>query len=376
MDGSKASKQGNPPAVERPFWLLAELTYRCPLQCGYCSNPSDYNQYKNELTTEQWLDVFRQARDLGTVQLGLSGGEPAVRQDLEELIQEARAMGFYTNLITSTVGITRARLDRIISAGIDHIQVSYQDVEASKNDFIAGTECFEHKVKMGQAIKEAGIPMVFNIVIHKGNIDHIEQIIQFAEQMGAGYLELASSQYYGFALRNRDQLLPSKAQLVKAERIAKDYQQRLAGKMKIYYIIPDYYEKRPKPCMHGWGKVFLTVTPDGTALPCHSAKVIPDIDFPNVAKSKVEEIWYRSKAFNFFRGDSWMQEPCRSCADKTKDFAGCRCQAYMLTGDARNADPVCEFSPHHALIQQAIDDAERSQFDEKLIFRNPSNCTP
>ena len=357
----------------RPLWLVSELSYRCPLQCSYCSNPVDFSRHKGELSTEQWLDVFKQARDLGTVQLGFSGGEPAVRKDLEELIQEARQMGFYTNLITSMVGVNEARLGKILDAGIDHIQVSFQAANASLNDLIAGTECFEHKVKMCKAIKEAGLPMVLNVVIHKGNIDNIEQIIQFAEQLDADYLELATAQYYGFALLNRDRLLPSREQLEKAEKIAKQYQDSLAGKMKIFYIIPDYYEKKPKPCMHGWGKVFLTVAPDGTALPCHSARELPGIDFPNVVGNDLNEIWYQSKAFNHFRGDHWMKETCRNCPEKDNDFGGCRCQAYLLAQDVEEADPACEKSPHHHIIEKAIASSESKPFGEGLIYRNSAN---
>ena len=374
MAGSnKIDIQPSPIETGQPLWLMAELTYRCPLQCSYCSNPVNYAQLKDELTTEQWLKVFEQGRELGAVQLGFSGGEPAVRKDLEELIQEARKMGYYTNLITSTVGVNETRLKQIIDAGIDHIQVSFQAADATLNNYIAGTDCFEHKKKTVGIIKEAGLSMVFNIVIHKGNIDQLEEIIQFAESLDVDYVELATAQYYGFALVNRSQLLPSREQLDRAEKIVKAHQERLEGKMKIFYIIPDYYENKPKPCMHGWGKIFLTVAPDGTALPCHSARDLPGINFPNVVNNDLNSIWYQSEAFNHFRGDSWMKEPCRSCPEKGNDYGGCRCQAFLLTGDAEQADPACELSPHHHIIQQAKTDSGPSGFEEGVIFRNSVN---
>lgn len=379
MDGSKkievqsSTLESSPLESGCPLWLVAELTYRCPLQCSYCSNPIDFCRHKEELSTQQWLEVFKQARELGTVQLGFSGGEPAVRRDLEELIQEARAMGFYTNLITSAVGMDEKRLERIIAAGIDHIQVSFQGANAAINDLIAGTECFEHKQRMVKVIKAAGLPMVLNVVIHKGNIDQIEQIIHMAEELNADYLELATAQYYGFALVNRNQLLPSRDQLERAEKVVKASQERLEDKMKVFYIIPDYYENKPKPCMHGWGKVFLTVAPDGVALPCHSARELPGIDFPNVVDNDLSSIWFDSAAFNHFRGDSWMKEPCRSCPEKGKDFGGCRCQAYLLTGEAEQADPACELSPHHQIIKEAISASGSSPFGEGLIYRNSIN---
>ena len=365
--------QSEKPEINRPLWLLAELTFKCPLQCAYCSNPLDFAKYKDELSTEEWLDVLRQGRKLGAVQLGFSGGEPLVRKDLEILVKEARNMGYYTNLITSTVGMDIDRVKGLKEAGLDHIQISFQASDAELNDMLAGTKAFQHKLDMAKAVKEQGFGMVLNFVIHKGNIDYIENMLALSVELGADYVELASSQYYGFALLNRDQLLPSAEQLEKAEAIAHRYQDEQEGKMKIYYIIPDYYEKRPKPCMNGWGKIFLTIAPDGTALPCHSARILPDIEFPNVRDHDLKHIWHESEAFNHFRGDAWMKEPCRTCPEKEKDFGGCRCQAYLLTGDAAAADPVCDKAPQHTAVLEAIAQAGNKPYDQTVVMRNSRN---
>ncbi len=352
-----------------PLWLLVELTYRCPQQCPYCSNPLAFSQYKNELNTEEWIQILRDARALGATQLGFSGGEPLVRQDLEVLIQEARRLGFYTNLITSTLGMDEQRLLKLRDAGIDSIQVSIQASSAELSDFIAGTKAFHHKLDMCRKIKELGYPLSLNFVLHKLNIDEIEQILELAVALEADYVELANTQYYGFALHNRDQLLPSKAQVEHAEMIAHQYQERYQGTMKIYYIIPDYYENRPKPCMSGWGKIFLTITADGVALPCHSARDLPNLVFPNVRETSLKWIWEESPLFNQFRGFEWMKEPCRSCPERFKDFGGCRCQAFKLTGDAAMADPVCALSPDHQIILDAVNKAATTK-PQPLIFRN------
>jgi pyrroloquinoline quinone biosynthesis protein E len=364
--------------IRQPLWLLAELTYACPLQCPYCSNPMDYANFKQELTTEEWLDVFRQARAMGATQLGLSGGEPLTRPDLVELITEARKMGFYTNLITSGVGMDAAKVAEFKEAGLDHIQVSFQASSEVLNDLIAGTKAFQHKIEMAKAVKANGYPMVLCFVTHRQNIDQMEDIIKLAISLEADYLELATTQYYGWAMHNRDQLLPMKEQLVEAEAIAHRYQAEQKGNMKIYYVVPDYYEERPKACMNGWGNVFLTITPDGVALPCHAARELPGMELPNIRDISVKEIWEDSNDFNRFRGYEWMKEPCRSCDEKEKDFGGCRCQAYMLTGDPASADPVCSKSFDHHLIEDAIETA-RSEAGKTvkeakaLVFRNPKN---
>lgn len=342
-----------------PFWLLCELTYTCPLHCVFCYNPTDFARLQHELSTEDWLRVLREARALGAVQLGLSGGEPLSRNDLELIVAAAHDLGYYINLITSGVGLTEARIQALKQAGLDHIQLSFQDSTREVNDFLSSTRTFELKSKVAALIKKYDYPMVLNVVLHRLNIEHVEQILEMAESMQAEYVELANTQYYGWAWHNREQLLPSREQLQRAEEITNRFRERAAQKMKIYFVVPDYYERRPKPCMNGLGSVFLTVTPDGTALPCHAARMLPGLTFPNVKDSSIEWIWRDSPGFNHFRGDSWMKEPCRSCPEKTRDFGGCRCQAYLLTGDAANADPVCDLSPHHHLVTEAVTRANR-----------------
>jgi pyrroloquinoline quinone biosynthesis protein E len=376
MVGLETNKDG----VSPPLWLLAELTYRCPLQCPYCSNPLEIAKYTNEISTEDWVRVMQQARKMGATQMGFSGGEPLVRQDLEELIQEARHLGYYTNLITSGVGMDEARVKRFKDAGLDHIQISFQASNEELNNFLGGTKSFQHKYEMARIVKKYEYPMVLNIVIHRKNIEQMRDILDMTVELNADYVELASTQYYGWSHINVDQLLPTREQLIKAEKIAMEYQEKLKGKCKIIYVIPDYYENRPKPCMNGWGAIFLTIAPDGTALPCHEAGQLP-IEFPNVKDYSIEELWNDSPGFNHFRGFDWMKEPCRSCPEKEKDFGGCRCQAFMMTGDAANADPVCDKSPHH---QALLDDVERigkisakekgmDLKEQPLIFRNMKN---
>ncbi len=355
-----------------PLWLLFELTYRCPLHCVFCYNPTDFTRTGTELTTEDWIRVLREARALGSVQLGLSGGEPLVRDDLELIVAEAHTLGFYTNLITSGVGLTEARLQVLKRGGLDHIQLSFQDSTREMNDFLSSTRTFELKSKVAKLIKQYDYPMVLNVVLHRLNIDHVEEILHMAEQMGADYVELANTQYYGWASRNRDQLLPSREQLRRAEEVTNRFRDQVGQRIRVFFVVPDYFERRPKPCMNGLGSIFLTITPDGTALPCHAARMLPGIDFPNVRSSSVASVWYDSSGFNHFRGDSWMKEPCRSCPEKTKDFGGCRCQAYMLTGDAANADPVCDLSPYHHVVTEAVARADGPRLIEEqpLIFRD------
>lgn len=365
------------PGVGPPLWLLAELTYRCPLQCPYCSNPLDFAQIGQELNTEQWVSVLRQGRALGAAQLGFSGGEPLVRQDLPELIAEARNLGYYTNLITSGLGLTSAKVSAFAEAGLDHIQISFQASDPELNDAIAGSrKAFEQKLAMARSVKDAGYPMVLNFVIHRHNIHQMTAMLELCERLEADYVELATCQYYGWAFANRESLMPSKSQLESAEEEVADYRRRLAANdsaMKLIFVVPDYYEQRPKACMNGWGSLFLTVAPDGTALPCHSARLLP-IEFPNVREMDLETIWYRSSGFNHYRGDSWMPEPCRSCDEKARDFGGCRCQAYLLTGNADNADPVCEKSPHHHRVLAARRAADHATAGiEALTFRTAAN---
>lgn len=340
--------------VEPPLWLLAELTYRCPLHCVFCSNPVDYTEHSRELSTEEWKRIFREARAMGSVQLGFSGGEPLLRDDLEELVAEAHALGFYTNLITSGIGLTEKRARALKEAGLAHIQLSFQDSTRELNDFLSSTRTFEHKSKVARIIKDLGYPMVLNCVMHRYNLPHVGRIIQMAEAMGAEFLELANTQYYGWAWLNREGLMPTPQELADAEAIVDVHKARLAGRMKIFWVSPDYVDAKPKPCMAGWGAVFLLVAPDGVALPCHSARILPGLDFPDLRQHSVQHAWVESDAFNRYRGTEWMAEDCRSCEQHTKDHSGCRCQAFLLTGDAAAADPVCKRSPHRGLVDAAL----------------------
>ena len=365
-------------SVGPPLWLLAELTYRCPLHCAFCYNPVDYTRHRDELSTAQWIDVLQQARKLGAAQLGFSGGEPLMRDDLEELVAEARRLGFYTNLITSGVGLTEKRLDTLKANGLDHIQLSFQDSTQELNDFLSSTRTFDLKNRVARAIKAHGFPMVLNCVLHRYNLPHVDKIIDMALAMGAEYLELANTQYYGWAHANRAQLMPTAEQLREAEAVVERYRKDIGDRCKIFFVVPDYFETRPKRCMNGWGSVFLGIAPDGAALPCHSARSLPGLTFPNVKDTPLEHIWYDSDAFNRFRGFEWMKEPCRSCEEKTKDLGGCRCQAYLLTQDAANADPVCDKSAHHEQVVRVVREAAQrpatlAPNEQPVTFRNDAN---
>jgi pyrroloquinoline quinone biosynthesis protein E len=354
-----------------PLWLLLELTYRCPLHCVFCYNPTDIARSGPELATDDWLRVLREARALGAVQLGLSGGEPLVREDLDIIVDEAHRLGFYTNLITSGVGLNETRIRALKAAGLDHIQLSFQDSSREMNDFLSSTRTFDLKSKVAALIKQYDYPMVLNVVLHRLNIDHVEEILNMADRLGAEYVELANTQYYGWAWHNREQLMPSRAQVERAEAMTQRFRERAGRPMRIFFVVPDYFERRPKACMNGLGSIFLTITPDGTALPCQAARMLPGITFPNVRGASMGEIWFDSSGFNHFRGDSWMKEPCRSCPEKARDFGGCRCQAYLLTGDAANADPVCDLSPYHYLVTGAVARADQPRVEEKpLVFRS------
>ncbi|HEX7954060.1 MAG TPA: pyrroloquinoline quinone biosynthesis protein PqqE [Burkholderiales bacterium] len=369
--GSVPNKPGH------PLWLLAEITYKCPLHCVFCYNPVDYTRYGEELSTEDWLRVLRQGRELGATQLGFSGGEPLMRDDLEIMVSEARKLGYYSNLITSGIGLNEKRIAAFKEGGLDHIQLSFQDSTREMNDFLSSTKTFDLKQKVARLIKQYDYPMVLNCVLHRHNIDHVQQILEMAEAMDAEYVELANTQYYGWAYVNRDQLLPTRDQLRRAEEVTNKFRERVGNKMRIFFVVPDYYEERPKACMNGWGALFLTVTSDGLALPCHEARMLPGLTFPNVREHDLGWIWNDSPGFNAYRGDSWMKEPCRSCPDKVKDFGGCRCQAYMLTGDATNTDPVCGLSPLHHLVTDVVDQAQLPKAPKvevkPILFRDDKN---
>jgi pyrroloquinoline quinone biosynthesis protein E len=370
--GSATESAGAPRGP--PLWLLAEVTYRCPLHCVFCYNPVDYTRYGEELSTDEWVRVLREARKLGAAQLGFSGGEPLVRDDLEILVAEAHQLGYYTNLITSGVGLTEQRIKAFKEAGLDHIQLSFQDSTKELNDFLTHTRTFDLKERVIKSVRAYGYPTVLNVVLHRLNIDHIEQILAMAEAMGVEYLELANTQFYAWAMVNRDLLLPTREQVERAEAITNAFRERAGDKMRVFFVVPDYYAKRPKACMNGWGSVFLTITADGVALPCHEARQLPGLSFPNVREAELSWIWNESPGFNAYRGDAWMKEPCRTCPEKSKDFGGCRCQAYLLTGDATNADPACELSPHHQVIEEAVLRAAGPSPDvRKIVFRNDKN---
>lgn len=352
----EASEQPRPAG---PLWLLAELTYRCPLHCVFCYNPVDYHRQQNEMSTEEWKNTMRQARAAGAVQLGFSGGEPLLRDDLEELVAYGHELGFYTNLITSGIGLKPTRLEALKKAGLDHIQVSFQDATQAANDALSDTKTFHKKLEIAQAVKAAGWPMVLNVVLHRLNLDHIDDIIELADRLGVEYLELANTQYYGWAYQNKAALIPTHAQLQHAEARVEAWRTKLGKRMKLLFVVPDYFESKPKPCMNGWGKVFLSIAPDGTALPCQAARMLPGFDYPNVKTHTVEHIWFESEAFQKYRGDSWMKDPCRTCPDKEKDYGGCRCQAYLITGEAEAADPVCHKSPQHHQVVQWVEQAQQ-----------------
>ena len=366
------------PAPGPPLWLLAELTYRCPLHCVFCFNPVDFATQEQELSTEDWLRVLRQGREMGAVQLGLSGGEPLLREDLEVIVAEAHRLGYYSNLLTSGVGLSEARAAALKAAGLDHVQLSFQDSTREMNDFLSHTKTFELKSRVARIIKDQGWPMVMNVVIHRLNIDHIDRIIGMAHDFGAEYIELANTQYYSWAFLNRDQLLPTRAQLKHAEAVTDAWRAKLGEKMRIFFVAPDYHDAKPKRCVNGWGSMFLTVAPDGTALPCHTAKMLPGPTFPNVREHSLRDIWFDSEGFNRYRGTGWMKEPCSSCDQREVDLGGCRCQAWLMAQDAETADPVCVKSPHHEQVLAAVARAETVPSSPRitehpLVFRDPVN---
>jgi PqqA peptide cyclase len=351
----------------RPYALLAEITYRCPLHCPYCSNPvaaslceaprcPQGGSYSDgDLSTDEWRRVIREAAALGVLQIGFSGGEPLVRRDLPDLVRAAREANLYTNLITSGIGLDDDRMGALRNAGLDSVQLSFQSDNTDLADEIAGARAHQHKLDAAAKIRAAGIPLSLNFVIHRRNIDRLLQMIDLAESLQAERVELANVQFYGWAFLNRAALLPTREQVVRAREIATAAKVRLAGKIDIFYVLPDYYENRPKPCLSGWGQRYLTVNPIGEVLPCPTASsAIPDLRFENVRARELDWIWRESESFNRFRGTEWMPEPCRSCPQKEIDFGGCRCQAALLTGNAGNTDPVCELSPNRASVDALL----------------------
>jgi len=339
--------------LHKPLGLLAELTHRCPLGCPYCSNPLALDRREDELDTATWARVFNEAAALGVLQVHLSGGEPGARRDLTEITAAAHAAGLYTNLITSAVGITEKTVAALADSGLDHVQISIQDSEASTADHIAGYDGgFARKRALATEVVRLRLPLTVNAVMHRANIDHLEAMVDLALTLGASRVEIAHVQYYGWALTNRAMLMPTRAQVERAARLVEELRQRHHGRIVIDAVVPDYYARLPKPCVGGWGRRSLNVTPAGKVLPCHAAESITGLEFWNVREHPLADIWTSSPAFNAFRGTAWMKEPCASCARREIDFGGCRCQAFALTGDARAADPVCHLAPEHGRVAE------------------------
>ncbi|WP_329060074.1 pyrroloquinoline quinone biosynthesis protein PqqE [Amycolatopsis sp. NBC_01480] len=353
--------------VTAPLGLLAELTHRCPLHCAYCSNPLELTARDEEMSTAEWLDALSQARALGVLQVHLSGGEPLARPDLPQLVGHANGLGCYVNLVTSGLGLTEARLAELAARGLAHVQLSAQAATRDRANRLAGAKAFDRKLAAAALVKAAGLPLTVNVVLHRHNHDELAGIIELAEALGADRLELANTQYYGWALRNREALMPTREQLNAAEPVVRAAIERLRGTMEVIYVVADYYEPFPKPCMHGWGARQLTISPDGTVLPCPAATAITTLDLENVRDTPLADIWYRSSSFNAYRGEDWMSETCRSCDRRGTDFGGCRCQAFQLTGDAASTDPVCSRSPQRGLVDLILD----APAAPELLMRGP-----
>lgn len=357
--------------IKPPLWVLLELTHKCPLECSYCYNQLDFVNTKDAMSKDDWFRVMDEVRELGAVQLGISGGEPLLNKDIVDIVQKANDLKFYTNLITSGVGAPKGIVKKLKDAGLKTVQLGIQSHDENTMTLITNNKnSYKEKIAFAKEVKEAGLQLIVNTCITRQNIHQVGQIIEFAETLGANYLEIANIQYYGWALKNINALLPSKEQLDEAKAKVNEYRQK-DDAMKVFLVVPDYFADRPKACMNGWGTTFLTINPDGLALPCNTANTLP-LDFPNVKENSVKEVWYDSKAFNYFRGDSWMKEPCRTCDERDKDFGGCRCQAFALTGEMNAADPVCSKSPDHAVVTQKIQDSI-TYSDQKIFYRNRKN---
>jgi pyrroloquinoline quinone biosynthesis protein E len=340
--------------LSNPLALIAEVTHRCPLHCVYCSNPLELAGTKAELSTKEWTDVFQQCGKLGMLHAHFTGGEPLARTDLTELIAAARGAGLYTNLITSGLGLSEQRLQALVDAGLDHIQISFQDSREEAANWIAGAKAHAHKIELSRAIRRHKVAFTVNLVVHRQNLDHLEEMIAFIEQLNPERVEIAHTQYYGWALANRAALMPTHAQLEKAVAIVAEAEKRLAGRIRIDSVVPDYYAKYPKACMGGWGRRLMLINPAGKVLPCHAAEVLPGLTFENVRDKTLAWIWQESSSFQRFRGEDWMPEPCRSCDRRSEDFGGCRCQALLLAGDATVTDPACSLAPSHGIVEAAV----------------------
>ena len=356
----------------RPYTLVAELTYRCPLRCAYCSNPVQREAMADELDTATWCDVVTQAEALGAMQLHLSGGEPLLRDDLETLVARGRDVGLYTNLITSAVPSTRERFAALRGAGLDAVQISIQGTREHDAEKVAGGAWLAQKREAAGWVRELGLPLTINCVLHRDNLDQVEAIVTLAESLGAERLELANTQYLGWALDNRDALMPSRAQLDAARVVADEARARLAGRMEVLFVHPDYFAGLPRACMNGWANRYVIVSPDGLVLPCHQATSITHLAYERVTDRPLVDIWRDSPALRAYRGEGFMQEPCASCDRRQVDFGGCRCQAFALTGDAAATDPACRLSSHHALVEKARTATDASI---RLRLRKPPSMT-
>jgi PqqA peptide cyclase len=344
--------------LSNPLALIAEVTHRCPLHCVYCSNPLQMAAPESELSTEQWSEVLRQAGKLGMLHAHFTGGEPLARADLVELIAAARTAGLYTNLITSGIGLNEQRLQALIAAGLDHIQLSFQDSHEDAANWIAGAKAHAYKIELAREIRRHKLAFTVNLVVHRQNLDHLEQMIEFIERLAPDRVEIAHTQYYGWALANRAALMPIHSQVEKAMQVVAAAENRLAGRIRIDSVLPDYYAKYPKACMGGWGRKLMLVNPAGKVLPCHAAEILPGLTFESVADKTLQWIWHESPSFQQFRGEAWMQEPCRSCERRAEDFGGCRCQAFLLTHDATITDPVCTLASTHSIVDAAVREAQ------------------
>jgi pyrroloquinoline quinone biosynthesis protein E len=359
--------------ILRPLALLAELTYRCPLKCPYCSNPLELDRYRRELDTATWQRVLTEAAALGVVQVHFSGGEPLVRRDLAELIRHARHLDLYSNLSTGATLADRAILESLKEAGLDALQISLLDARPDGNDWLSGAVSFDKKRGTIETARCLGFPVTLNVVLHRHNLDRIEEIIDLACRWNVDRLELAHVQYTGWAFRNRAALLPTREQVERAAEAVVQARNRLTGRPAILHVLPDYFQQYPKACLHGWGRVFLTVAPDGAVLPCQTAREILGLVFPNVRDASLESIWFDAPVFQRFRGTDWMPEPCRSCERREIDFGGCRCQAFLLTGDSAATDPVCHLSPLHAVVERALLEPPRETATLQFrVFSHPS----
>jgi pyrroloquinoline quinone biosynthesis protein E len=341
-------------AISNPLALIAELTHRCPLHCVYCSNPLELKTRADELTTEVWSRVFKEAAEAGVLQADFTGGEPLTRPDILELVVAARAAGLYVNLITSGMPLDEPRLAKLVEAGLDHIQLSFQGAREETANEISGTKAHAQKLRVLEWLARFRVAVTLNFVIHRRNIDQIEEMLKLAESSSATRVEFANVQYYGWAFANREHLLPTRAQLDRSLETLRKAEERLRGKIRIESVVPDYYAKFPKACMGGWGRKLVLITPTGDALPCHAAQVIPGLHFDNVQQRSLREIWETSDAFQEYRGEAWMQEPCKTCERRTQDFGGCRCQALLLAGDPAATDPVCSLSPNRPKVDAIL----------------------